>query len=169
MRTPCSRASSPSKTAAGAASAENTERRQLPTPRSPTVRDPQIPIGARQTVPFPPRGFLLGEIESRMMCKKYSLSQLLAQQAQRRCLASVPIMESSTQQPFASGCPSQWRTAQHISRLRTSTRTMPRLCVFAIPCMLDSIAPSLSGALPLRVYGIMIPRRQRRKRSVALR
>ena len=28
------------------ASAENTERRRLPTPRSPAVRDPQIPIGA---------------------------------------------------------------------------------------------------------------------------
>ena len=59
--TPRSRASSPSKTPAVAASAENTERRRLPTPRSPAVRDPQIPIGrARQTAPFLPAVSSLG-------------------------------------------------------------------------------------------------------------
>ena len=44
--TPRSRASSPSKTANAAASDEHTKRRWQPTPRSPAVRDPQIPIGA---------------------------------------------------------------------------------------------------------------------------
>lgn len=46
MRTPRSRASPPSKTSAATASAENTKSRGLPPPRSPAVRDPQIPIGA---------------------------------------------------------------------------------------------------------------------------
>ena len=59
MRTPRSRPSSPSKTAAVVPSAENSERRRPPTPRSPAVRVPQIPIGALEKQPptsprFPP-------------------------------------------------------------------------------------------------------------------
>jgi hypothetical protein len=46
MRTPRSRASPQSKTSPATASAENTKSRGLPPPRSPAVRDPQIPIGA---------------------------------------------------------------------------------------------------------------------------
>jgi hypothetical protein len=64
------RTSSPSKTAAVADSGESTQRSRTPPPRSPAVRDPQIPIGAleksTQTSPrFPP-----WEIERRMMCYK---------------------------------------------------------------------------------------------------
>ena len=54
------RASSPSETAAVAASDENTENTRLPTPRSPAVRDPQIPIVALEKQPQPPRGSSLG-------------------------------------------------------------------------------------------------------------
>ena len=64
MRTLGARASSPSETAAVAASDENTENTRLPTPRSPTVRDPQIPIVALEKQPQPPRGFLLGRLSS---------------------------------------------------------------------------------------------------------
>src|SRR5208337_2604825 len=64
MRTPRSRPSSPSKTAAVGASAENAERGPLPTPRSPAVRDPQIPIVALAKRPRPSRGFLLGRLSS---------------------------------------------------------------------------------------------------------
>ena len=64
MRTLGSRASSPSETAAVAASDENTEHRRLPTPPSPAVRDPQIPIVALEKRPQPPRGFLLGRLSS---------------------------------------------------------------------------------------------------------
>ncbi len=64
MPTPRSRASSPRKTSAVAASAENIERRRLPTPRSPAVRDPQIPIVALAKRPRPPRGFLLGRLSN---------------------------------------------------------------------------------------------------------
>jgi hypothetical protein len=62
MRTPRSRASSPSKTAAIAATDKNTERHRPPKPRSPPVRDPQIPIVALAKRPLPPRGFLLGRL-----------------------------------------------------------------------------------------------------------
>ena len=59
------RPSSRSKTADPAASPENNERRQPPPPRSPTVRDPQIPIGAlAKRSPQPPRGFLLGRLSN---------------------------------------------------------------------------------------------------------
>ena len=64
MRTLGSRASSPSETAAVAASDENTENTRLPTPRSPAVRDPQIPIVALAKRPRPSRGFLLGRLSS---------------------------------------------------------------------------------------------------------
>src|SRR5208337_2694436 len=64
MRTPRSRPSSPSKTAAVGASAENAERGPLPTPRSPAVRDPQIPIVALAKRPRPSRAFLLGRLSS---------------------------------------------------------------------------------------------------------
>ena len=63
--TPRSGASSPSKTPTIGASAENSERGSLPTPRSSAVRDPQIPIGApAKRSPQPPRGFLLGRLSS---------------------------------------------------------------------------------------------------------
>src|SRR5208283_4134220 len=61
MRTPRSRPSSPSKTAAVGASAENAERGPLPTPRSPAVRDPQIPIVAlAKRLPYLPAVSSLG-------------------------------------------------------------------------------------------------------------
>ena len=64
MPTLGSRASSPSETAAVAASDENTEHSRPPTPRSPAVRDPQIPIARSKNSPQPPRGFLLGRLSS---------------------------------------------------------------------------------------------------------
>src|SRR5208337_877221 len=61
MRTPRSRPSSPSKTAAVGASAENAERGPLPTPRSPALRDPQIPIVAlAKRLPYLPAVSSLG-------------------------------------------------------------------------------------------------------------
>ena len=60
MRTPRSRASSPSKTAAIAATDENTERHRPPKPRSPAVRDPQIPIVALAKRPYLPAVSSLG-------------------------------------------------------------------------------------------------------------
>src|SRR5208283_5100341 len=60
----CERLAPASKTAAVGASAENAERGPLPTPRSPAVRDPQIPIVALAKRPRPSRGFLLGRLSS---------------------------------------------------------------------------------------------------------
>jgi hypothetical protein len=141
----------------------NSPRRQRPeVPRALRPPPQNLHRSGPPNQPQPPRGFLLEEISSLVVFYKLALFQIFAYRAKQWCLASVAIMESSAQQPSTSGCLSQWRNAQHISRLRnieapdaSALRFRPQFHPNSIP-----ISPSLwcgSQVVTAVACGIIIP------------